>query len=313
MHFVNMKDTIDYNKILKIIKSEIQPLFGKGKVADYIPALAKVKGSKFGMAILTNNGDLYSIGNADEYFSIQSISKVFTLTKALELIGDKLWNRVGLEPSGNKFNSLVQLEYENGKPRNPFINAGAIAVTDAIFSNTTKTKTKILQFIRNLADNQDIYYNYEVAESEKDHGYINASLANYMKSFNNIESEVEHVLDAYFTQCSIEMTCQDLCKAFSYLANNGKSCVNGNEIISARQAKRINAIMLTCGLYDAVGDFAYRVGMPGKSGVGGGIVGIIPNLLTVAVWSPELNQSGNSLIGTKALELLTTLTGKSIF
>lgn len=307
-----LKDKLNYPEILKQIEQDIQNDFGKGKLADYIPALANINPNQFAIHITTTLGEEYSVGNVDTLFSIQSISKVYTFTLALKQLNDDIWQRVGKEPSGNRFNSLVQLEYENGIPRNPFINAGAIVISDIIFDGLGKTKNKVLQFVRGLSQNQTISFDEEVADSEREFGHRNRAMANLMKSFGNLKNDTNDVLDVYFHQCSIQMTVKDLSRSLIYLANGGKSLSN-QEIINYRQAKRINALMLTCGLYDAVGDFAYRVGLPAKSGVGGGIVAIIPNKLVISVWSPELNQAGNSYIGTKALELFTTYASNSIF
>jgi len=303
---------IDYPSILDKIYSETKPLFGKGKVADYIPALANIEKNSFAMHITTVEGKEYGIGNLNEKFSIQSISKVFTFTLALKKLHNEIWQRVGLEPSGTAFNSLVQLEYEKGIPRNPFINAGAIVVSDAIFESLGKTKNDILRFVRKLAQNNTLLYDEEVAESEQKYGDRNRAMANLAKSFGNLHHDVAEVLNVYFHQCSIAMNIKDLSQSFVFLANGGKT-LQGEQILTLRQAKRVNALMLTCGLYDAVGDFAYRVGLPAKSGVGGGIVAVVPGKLSVAVWSPELNSAGNSLIGTKALELFTTYAQNSIF
>ena len=305
---------MDYQQILEEIHTEVKPVITQGKVADYIPKLAAVPLNKFGMAVQTLDGKLFSVGDADEYFSIQSISKAHTLILALQFVGENnLLKRVGREPSGNPFNSLVQLEYENGIPRNPFINAGAMVLVDIILSHSKDAVQTILKFVRDRSNNQNIDFDKEVAASEKSTGFRNAALANFLKSYGNLENDVEDVLDIYFSQCSLSMNCIDLARSFMILANHGLSPWSGKQIISKSQAKRINSLMLTCGTYDAVGDFAYRVGLPGKRGVGGGIVALIPGRLCVAVWSPGLNSSGNSLAGTQALELFTTKTGKSIF
>ncbi len=303
---------MDYSVILEQIFEEVQEYFGKGKVANYIPALSKINPKKLGISICTVKGKEFSIGDAEEAFSIQSISKVISLTIAMQLEGNRIWSRVGREPSGTKFNSLIQLEYENGIPRNPFINAGAIVITDIISTPNKDTKIELLQFIQNIINNENLQFDMEVAKSEKDTGYRNAALANFLKSFNNLNNKVEDVLNTYYHQCSIHLNCKELSQLFLYLANGGKT-LSGHKIISLRQAKRINSLMLTCGLYDAVGDFAYRVGLPAKSGVGGGIISTIPGELCISVWSPELNRYGNSLVGTKVLELFTTYTGLSIF
>lgn len=304
---------MNYQKILDEISHEVKTEFGKGNVADYIPALAKINPNKFGMFISCVDGSEYFIGDAYESFSIQSISKVFTLTLAIELEGDKIWERVGKEPSGNPFNSLVQLEYENGKPSNPFINAGALVITDIIKSHAKNANEYLLNFVREISANSKINYDAEVAASEKETGFRNAALVNFMKGCGNIKNNVDDVLDIYFHQCSLSMSCADVARAFLFLANRGVIPSTKNELINARQTKRINALMLTCGLYDAVGDFAYWVGLPGKSGVGGGIAAVIPKVMSICVWSPELNKAGNSVVGTKALELFTTKTAMSIF
>lgn len=305
---------MDFQAILEEIHKEVQPVISHGKVADYIPKLAAVPLEKFGMTVQTLDGDLFTIGDAAENFSIQSISKAYSLTLALKFIGeDRLWQRVGREPSGNPFNSLVQLEYENGIPRNPFINAGALVIVDIILSNSKNPSQTILDFVRQRSNNPEIDFDADVAASEKKTGFRNSALANFLKSYANLENSVDSVLDTYFLQCSLSMNCIDLAKSFLMLANHGLSPWSGKQILSKSHAKRINSLMLTCGTYDAVGDFAYRVGLPGKSGIGGGIAAIIPGKLSVCVWSPGLNSHGNSLAGTLALELFTTKTGVSIF
>jgi len=304
---------MNYQKIIEKIYKEVLPFANKGKIADYIPALANVSDNKLAITVATVNGEEYNVGNFEEDFSIQSISKVFSLSIAMDIVGDKLWKRVGREPSGNSFNSLVQLEYENGIPRNPFINAGAIVVSDAIFEGRGKTKNRILKFVREVSGNNTLTYDEEVAESERVYGNRNRAMANLIKSFDNLDNLADEVLDIYFHQCSINMNTKDLARSFLFLANSGVDPKTGKKILSRRKTKRMNSLMLTCGLYDAVGDFAYRVGLPGKSGVGGGIVAVVPNELSIAVWSPALNKYGNSLAGTKALELFTTYANNSIF
>jgi len=304
---------MDYQKILNRINDEIKPLLNQGRVASYIHALARVSPDKFGMAVMTVNGDLFNVGDASEAFSIQSISKVFTLTMVMDRLGDAVWERVGREASGNPFNSLVQLEYENGRPRNPFINAGALVVTDCVITNNIDPLDKLREFVRICSGNPLLDFDEEVALSEKATGHRNAALTNFLKSYDNIHNEVDDVLNVYFHQCSLTMSCTDLARAFLFLANGGLDPISRKTICGPRQAKRINALMQTCGLYDECGEFAYRVGLPGKSGVGGGIVAIMPGDLAVAVWSPGLNPAGNSLAGMMALELFTTYTARSIF
>jgi len=308
--------TVDYQKILLEIKEEIQSLLDDGEVANYIPALATVEPNQFAMTLTLFDGTTYSVGCCETKFSIQSISKVFSFTKSLSLYGKKIYDRVGKEPSGNAFNSLVQLEYENGIPRNPFINAGAIAVTDSLFShykNEDDTFINILQFIKDISNNFELGYNDEVWRSECEFGYRNIALANLMKSFGNFDNDTDAVIKTYFKQCSIEMSTFELSRAMLFLANHGVDPITQKRFVTQSQAKRINAIMLTCGHYDASGEFAFHVGLPGKSGVGGGIVAIVPDVMSICVFSPRLNNWGNSLVGTKALELFTNKTGHSIF
>ena len=305
---------MNYQAILEEIEREIQPFFGEGKVADYIPALANVEPDQFVMAIQMFDGSSFGVGEINKKFSIQSISKVFTFTLALEHYGKELYKRVGHEPSGNPFNSLVQLEYENGIPRNPFINAGAIVTADTLVSIYKKnTFDEILKFIRKVSNDETIVYDEDVFESELEHGFRNFALINMIKSYKNIHNEINEVINTYFKQCSIMMSPNELASSMLFLANHGINPLTNEQIITESKAKRINSLMLTCGHYDASGDFAYKVGLPGKSGVGGGIVAIVPKKMAICVYSPRLNKQGNSLIGTKALELFTTKTGLSIF
>lgn len=303
----------NYQQILTEIFEETKSLKGQGKVADYIPALKEVDPARYGIALQTLDGQTFQIGDAQVPFSIQSISKVFVLAMVFREMDEALWLRVGREPSGNAFNSLVLLETENGIPRNPFINAGALVATDCLVSLSENPLDEILGFVRSLSNNPGIDTNPIIAASERETGFRNAALINLMKSFGNIENKVDVVLDVYFHQCSLMMSCIDLARAFLFLANRGVNPFSDERVLTASQAKRVNALMQVCGLYDDSGEFAFTVGLPGKSGVGGGIVAVIPNLLSICVWSPELNPRGTSLAGMKALELFTTKTGISIF
>jgi len=307
---------LNYQNVLDEIYERINPFLNDGKVADYIPALAQVNPNQFAMSITLFDGSSYHIGCSDEKFSIQSISKVFTFTKSLSIYSKGLYTRVGKEPSGNPFNSLVQLEYEKGIPRNPFINAGAIVITDTLltkYKTTDATYHEISNFVQEISDNKNIDFDEDICFSEYAHGHRNMALANLMKSFNNLDNNVEDVVKTYFKHCSITMSTKELSRAMLFLANHGTDPITNKKFVTSSQAKRINAVMLTCGHYDASGDFAYKVGLPGKSGVGGGIVAIVPNVMSVAVFSPRLNNWGNSLAGTKALEMFTTKTNLSIF
>ena len=299
--------------IIKTIYQNYLNFTGKGKVADYIAPLAAVPAEKYAISVCTIDGKKYDIGDYTEKFSIQSISKVFTLAMLAPLTGNELWECVGKEPSGSPFNSLVQLEYEKGIPRNPFINAGALVITDNLMEKIPDLNKNILKFVRSLAGSNDINFNQTVADSEYITGERNKALAHLMKSFGNFKGKVSQVFRTYCNQCSIEMNTHQLAQAFLFLANKGVNPLNGEQIVSYRDCKRINSILLTCGYYDESGDVAYRVGMPGKSGVGGGIVAVIPGQLAIAVWSPELNKYGNSCRGIATLADFTTELGISIF
>jgi glutaminase len=287
----------------------------RGEVARYIPELARVDPARFGLVAIDAEGRVAAAGDCDEPFSIQSISKVFTLTLALGLVGDRLWERVGREPSGSPFNSIVQLEREQGIPRNPFINAGAIAVTDTILAGRQPRETlgEILRFVRSLAGDGEVTIDRDVAASEERTGFRNAALANYMKSFGVLRNPVPFTLGVYFHHCAIAMSCRQLAQAGRFLAHLGRDPNSGFSVVQPERARRINALMLTCGHYDGSGEFAYRVGLPGKSGVGGGILAVAPGKASVAVWSPGLDASGNSHLGRIALEALARRMGWSIF
>lgn len=304
---------MDYQIILNQIEQEFSEITSSGKVASYIPELAKVPSDKFGMHLTDLEGGNYCFGDSDERFSIQSISKVFTLALAMKVVGDDLWNRVGVEPSGDPFNSLSQLETDSGIPRNPFINAGALVVADVLVSHFSNPKAALLAFLHEVTGEDSIDFDTKVAHSEQSEGFRNYAMVNYLKSFGNIENDVEDVLDFYFHQCAIAMSCKELAQSFIIFVNRGKIPGLEREFLTGQQVKRINALMQTCGFYDEAGEFSFTVGLPGKSGVGGGIVALHPDLYSVAVWSPPLNNKGNSALGMAALERLTTFTGSSIF
>ncbi|MFJ7904945.1 glutaminase [Streptomyces sp. NPDC096198] len=309
---VTMASSLTFQPVLERIAEEIEQRPRRGRPADYIPALAARDPRRFGMAVAELDGTVYGVGEWKQPFSTQSITKVFTLALELAREGDELWEHVGREPSGNPFNSLVQLEYENGLPRNPFINAGALVVTDRLHSRTGDAAGTLLDFLRAESGNPELTFDQEVAASETAHGDRNAALAHFMASYGNIGNPVPVLLDQYFRQCSIEASCADLALATGFLARHGIRA-DGTRLLPRSQAKQVNAVMLTCGTYDAAGDFAYRVGLPGKSGVGGGIIAVVPGRCTLCVWSPGLDQRGNSVAGVAALDRFTTLTGLSVF
>ncbi|CCF12024.1 glutaminase GlsA (plasmid) [Pantoea ananatis LMG 5342] len=301
------------NSLLEAVLEQVRPLVHQGKVANYIPALADVAADHLGIAVCLRDGSVFQAGDAETRFSIQSISKVLSLTVALTRYEDaEIWRRVGKEPSGQPFNSLVQLELEQGKPRNPFINAGALVICDLLETRLTAPRQRMLEIIRQLSQQSDIQYDRHVARSEYEHSARNAAIAWLMKSFGNFDNDVTSVMQTYFHYCSLSMNCIELARSFIYLANQGKT-LDGASLISSRQARQINALMITSGMYDGAGEFAWRVGMPAKSGVGGGIIAVIPGEMSIAVWSPGLDSAGNSLAGTAALECLTDKLGRSIF
>lgn len=304
---------MDYLNILNEILRDVESIQNTGEVAVYIPELGNIDPNKLGIHLMTMEGEFFGVGQSNERFSIQSISKILSLSLALSLVGESLWRRVGVEPSGSAFNSLVQLEYEQGIPRNPCINAGAIVVCDILVSETENPKQALLDFIQSIVGNTDIGYNKKVAASEARTGYRNHALVNFMKSFGNIHNDIDEVLDLYFHLCAIEMSCNELAQSFSFLMNDGISPVTHQQIVTLQQSKRINSVMQMCGFYDEAGEFAFRTGLPGKSGVGGGIVAIHPNKFSIAVWSPRLNLKGNSFLGMKVLESFTNKTKLSIF
>jgi glutaminase len=303
---------VDFQLILDSIYQDATKALDKGIVASYIPELAHVDKNNFGIHLRTSDGKSFGVGQFNKPFSIQSISKVLALSKAMALIGESIWERVDVEPSGNPFNHLSLLEIENGIPRNPLINSGAIVIADILVSNLKKPKTDFLNYVRDLTGDQSINYNKDVAHSEKITGFKNYAAANLLKSFKNLNNSVDVVLDFYFHLCSIEMTCTQLTSAFFFLSNKG-NCLLNKTRLTKTQAKRINAIMLTCGFYDEAGEFAFEVGLPGKSGVGGGIVALLPNHFVITTWSPGLNKKGNSKLGMLALEQFTSKTKLSIF
>jgi glutaminase len=303
---------LEYKRVLDGVADAVRGVLGTGRVPDQIPVLASADPHMFGLAVATVEGEVHGVGEWRRRFSIQSISKVFTLALVIEKDGDALWTRVGREPSGTSFNSLVQLEYEHGIPRNPFINAGALVVTDRLLTLTGDACGAVERFLRTECACPQIATDQVVASSEAEHGHRNAALAHFLASYGNLENPVDRVLDHYVRHCAIAMNCAELALAGGFLARHGLRG-DGSRLVSRSDAKRINAVMLTCGTYDAAGEFAYRVGLPAKSGVAGGILAIIPGRCSLCVWSPGLDHKGNSIVGIAALDAFTTLTGWSVF
>ncbi|WP_312267922.1 glutaminase B [Pseudescherichia sp.] len=306
--------TVMDNDMLESILTQVRPLIGRGKVADYIPALASVEADRLGIAVCTIDGRHFQAGDADERFSIQSISKVLSLVVAMDHYQEEeIWQRVGKDPSGHPFNSLLQLEIEQGKPRNPFINAGALVVCDMLQSRLSAPRQRMLEVVRQLSNVSDITYDSNVARSEFDHSARNAAIAWLMKSFGNFHNDVATVLQNYFHYCALKMSCVELAKTFLFLADEGRAPHLTRPVISPLQSRQVNALMATSGMYQSAGEFAWRVGLPAKSGVGGGIVAIVPHEMAICVWSPELDEAGNSLAGIAMLEALSHQLGRSVY
>jgi glutaminase len=304
---------MNWSELLPQVYEDALPALGMGKIATYIPALAEVPAKRFGIALVTVEGETAAVGDAHLPFSIQSISKVFSLAMALRDGGAALWERCGREPSGSSFNSLVQLERENGIPRNPFINAGALVVADLLAKRRINARADLLKFMRLRVGKDNLYFDERVAASEAATGSRNRALAHFIKSFGVIEGVVDEVLDLYFHQCALALSCVQLARAGSFLANGGIDPFNGETVLTAQQTRRINALMLTCGTYDAAGEVAFQVGLPAKSGVGGGLLAIVPRKLAIVVWSPLLDAHGNSVVGLAALRAFTERTGLTVF
>lgn len=302
---------MDLPAILARIDQRMAATAERGKVARYIPELACIDPAQFAMAVALPTGEVFQTGQAEEPFSIQSISKVFTLAIALGRLGDQIWSRVGREPSGLAFNSILQLEQEDGIPRNPFVNAGAIAVTDAILAGhqPRAVLASLLHFIRLAAGDSDIHINAAVARSEQATAHRNMALAEFMAAMGNMKNPAALTIGTYVHQCAVEMSCAQLARAGLFLVH-APGCPR---LVSPARIRRICALMMTCGHYDGSGEFAYRVGLPGKSGVGGGILAVVPGRASIAVWSPGLNAQGNSQLGTLAIEMLVRETGWSVF
>jgi len=306
-------ETFDLQEKLQALLKAQRDISPQGKVANYIPALAEINPNLMGVSVATIDGKVFGAGDDKVPFSIQSISKVFGLVMAMNRVGDKLWERVNMEPSGQPFNSIIQLEWEKGIPRNPVINAGALLIADVLTSHFSSSKLAFLSFMRTLSDDKNVYIDKHIYQSELSHGNRNAALAYLMKSFNNIQADVPEVLSHYFTQCSVSMSCQQLAQSLLFLANKGVDPRNNKVICSAKDAHRVNAILSTSGMYDQSGEFAFSVGLPAKSGVGGGLIAIVPNHGVICTWSPRLNRFGNSVVGVNLVAAIAEELGVSIY
>jgi glutaminase len=308
-----IKSTANFETRLEILLNNQAEQYKKGNVADYIPALAEVPEDLMGVCVATLDGKFFGAGDYTTPFSIQSISKVFSLVMAMNRQGESLWQRVNMEPSGQPFNSIIQLEWEKGIPRNPVINAGALLISDVLTSHFSSSRLAFLSFMRKLAGDDSIMIDKHVYKSELSHGSRNAALAYLMKSFGNIEAEIPDVLNQYFTQCSVAMSCKQLASSLLFLANKGTDPKSNEIICSPRDSHRVNAILSTSGMYDQSGEFAFSVGLPAKSGVGGGVIAIVPGYGVICSWSPPLNSFGNSVVGVNLVESIAEELGLSIY
>jgi glutaminase len=306
---------MDHQALVDDVLSDAQAYRGQGEVASYIPALAQVDPGKLGIALVLKDGSSFAAGDADEPFSIQSIAYAFTLSLALHHVKAALWNYVGREPAGSPVNSILQLEMEKGKPRNPLTSAGAMVVCDQLIGQRSADEAveELLSFLRERSGDQGVVIDERLAMSESRAGAFNRSLAHFISAFGNLTNPVENVLSLYYRQCSVAMSCRQLARAALFLAFDGTDPASGDAVTTPSRSRRINALMLTSGHYDNSGDFAFRVGLPGKSSVSGGILAIVPGTGAVCVWSPGLNAAGTSLAGALMLERLADRTGWSVF
>ncbi|MBW3619747.1 MAG: glutaminase [Actinobacteria bacterium] len=309
---------VDIDQVLADVADVARPCAEDGEVKAYIADLAGMEPGNFAICVTELDGETHAMGDLDIRFSIQSISKVLALVLAMRKVGEgvgvqeQLWRRVGREPSGDPFNSLVQLEREQGVPRNPLINAGALIVDDVLLDHCADPKGELLTLASELAG-EELTISEEVARVEEDTSARNRAIANLMLSFDNLHHTVDEVLDVYAHQCAIEMSAAQLARAFRFLANDGVDPATDRRILHPDLARRVAAIMLTCGTYDAAGEFAYSIGLPCKSGVCGAIVALAPKQAAICVWSPPLDDKGNSLAGRVALHELSDRLDLSVF
>lgn len=277
-----------------------------GKLADYIPELAKANPAWFSICIVTKNGQVFEVGDFNQLFTIQSISKVFVYGMALEEHGrEKLLRKVGVEPTGDRFNSIIQLDNDSKRPDNPMINAGAIATTSLIQGkDPTDRLNRLLDMVRRYTG-RDAVVDMSVFMSERSTGHRNRAIAHLMLNFGMIDNRIDEVLDLYFQQCAVMVNCRDLAVMAATLANRGVNPLAGERAIAAGYVRDILSIMYTCGMYNFAGEWAYRVGLPAKSGVSGGIIAVVPNHLGIAIFSPLLDARGNSVRGIQVCEALS--------
>ncbi|OQO99950.1 glutaminase A [Geobacillus sp. 44C] len=287
-----------------------------GKVADYIPALGKADPNDLSIAIYLPDGNVIDAGDTTHKVTLQSISKIIALSLVLMDRGEQeVFKKVGMEPTGDPFNSIAKLEeIQPAKPLNPMINAGALAVTHMIAGASVEERfERLLQFVRKLSGNPTISYSEEVAQSEFETAFLNRSLCYFLKQHGIINEDVEELMDLYTKQCAIEMTCIDLARIGLVFAMDGRDPFTDEQIMPLDVARICKTFMVTCGMYNASGEFAIKIGIPAKSGVSGGILAAVPGRFGIGIFGPALDEKGNSITGMKLLELLSKTYSLSIF
>ena len=306
---------MDKEKILKVLNETLslgQNEIPFGEVADYIPELGKADKNALGIALASKSGNVYTAGDAETRFTIQSISKIISLCAALESCGyDAVFDRVGMEPSGEAFNSIVELDLVSGKPYNPMINSGALAIVDLLLGKYTFAE--LLEISRKLCMDGGIRMDEKVYRSEMDNCSRNRAIGWLLKSKGIIENEVDDILQLYTAMCSLSVTACSLANLALILANDGVDAGTGERLLSSSTVRVVKTIMLTCGMYDGSGQFAVEVGLPTKSGVGGGLLSIVDKTLGIGIYGPSLDKKGNCIAGGAMLRFLSSEFGLHIF
>ena len=304
------------DELLEELLEECRPYTKMGHVATYIPELAKRNPDKIGVYILNSNGQHSQAGDYKKKFTIQSIVKPILLLQALLDNGEEfVRSRIGVEATGKPFDAInFTDETLFSKHINPMVNMGAIAMCGLIKGDTCEEKfQRLMNLTRRLANNPEIEMDEDVYRSEKATGHKNRALAFLLKSYGLLEGDVEEVLDCYFRACSIKVDCRDLANIALILANRGKDLHTEERLFPRRYATYVNAILTTCGMYDGSGEFALDVGVPAKSGVGGGIMAVVPTDMGIGIFAPALDSKGNSVAGIQLLERLSKRLYLSIF
>jgi glutaminase len=297
-------ETSDLEAVLAEVADRSRHLAEEGEVQEQPEELPSAESARFALVLADLDGAEHVSGDADVGFAVQSVVKVFALTAALQLVGEDLFERVGREPSGDPFNSLIQLEHEKGVPRNPFINAGALLICDVLLEAADDPYGAVAGLLGDLAG-EEATVNHTALDAERESSSLNRAMGHLMQSFGNVHHPVDELIELYVRLCSLTVTTRTLARATRFLANDGVNPRTGSPVLSEPLARRVNALMLTCGTYDAAGQFAYDLGFPCKSGVAGAVMGDVPGRFGVCAWSPPLDEKGNSRAGRAALHLLS--------